>query len=202
MADAFGRALRGARCRLELAGGDVIDLPVARWHAAPDGFDELLLARCAGRTLDVGCGPGRLTATLDRRGVPALGIDVSPVAVALATARGAVAVRADVFAPVPAEGGWRHVLLADGNVGIGGDPAALLRRVAELLGPGGTALVELDPPGTGLRRERARLGRAEDWFPWARLGVDAIAAPAAEAGLLVGAGGQRGGRWFVELGRP
>ena len=29
------------------------------------------------------------------------------------------------------------VLLADGNIGIGGDPAALLRRVSELLAPQG-----------------------------------------------------------------
>jgi SAM-dependent methyltransferase len=200
----FDIALRGGRCVLELAGGELVELPSARWHGHPDSFDELLLARCAGPTLDVGCGPGRLTSALADRGVPALGIDVSPVAVELTRRRGAAAVCADVFGAVPDEGRWRHVLLADGNVGIGGDPAALLRRVADLLAPTGTALVEVDRPGTGLRRQNARLvrpGRPAGWFPWASLGVDAVAAPAAEAGLAVRGTENVAGRWFAELGR-
>ena len=96
----------------------------------------------------------------------------------------------DVFGRIPAEGRWRHVLLADGNVGIGGDPAALLRRVAALLADAGTALVELDPPGTGLRREAARLEAG--WFPWARLAVDAIDEPACAAGFRVSVDSRRG----------
>ena len=200
----FDPALRGARCVLELAGGELIDLPVARWHAEPDGFDELLLARCHGHTLDIGCGPGRLTSALGERGVPALGVDISPVAVELARLRGALALCADVFDRIPAEGRWRHVLLADGNVGIGGDPVVLLRRVAALLEPAGTALVELDRPGTGLRRDSARLlraGRSTAWFPWARVGTDAVAEPAAAAGLEVRATVGAAGRWFAELVR-
>ena len=192
----FDPALRGARCVLELAGGELIDLPVSRWHAEPDSFDELLLARCHGHTLDIGCGPGRLTS--------ALGVDISPVAVELARLRGALALCADVFDRIPAEGRWRHVLLADGNVGIGGDPVVLLRRVAALLEPTGTALVELDQPGTGLRRDSARLlraGQSTAWFPWARVGTDAVAEPAAAAGLVVRATVGAAGRWFAELVR-
>jgi SAM-dependent methyltransferase len=200
----FDVALRGGRCLLELAGGEMLELPSARWHARPDAFDERLLARCAGPTLDVGCGPGRLTSALADRGVPALGIDVSPVAVDLTRRRGAAALCADVFDDVPDAGRWRHVLLADGNVGIGGDPAALLRRVADLLSPIGTALVEVDGPGTGLRRQAARMvrpGGPTGWFPWARLAVDAVDAPAAEAGLLVRGTENADGRWFAELAR-
>jgi SAM-dependent methyltransferase len=197
----FDHALRGMHTALEL-GGHRMPLPVARWHAEPDPADELLLARCGGATLDVGCGPGRLTAALAGRGIPALGIDVSPVAVRLARARGASALRRDVFEPVPRAGHWRHVLVADGNVGIGGDPAALLRRVTALLAPGGTVLVELDPPGTGLVRGVARLVQphgASGAFPWARVGVEAIAGPAASAGLRLGWRARRVGRWFAEL---
>lgn len=204
MTGPFDRALRGGRCVLELSNGERIELPVARWHAEPDAFDNLLLARCTDRTLDVGCGPGRLTSALCTRGVPALGVDISPEAVRLTRRRGAMALRANVFDPIPAEGHWRHVLLADGNVGIGGDPTALLRRVAQLLAPDGTALVELDAPGTGLRRERARLAGADQstgWFPWARLGTDMIAGTAASAGLRVRYAVAHAGRWFVELGR-
>ncbi len=201
----FDRALRGERCVLELAGGDRIELPVARWHAAPDRFDELLLDRCTGHTLDVGCGPGRLASALVERGVPALGVDVSPVAVGLARQRGAAALCVDVFGRVPAEGRWQHVLLADGNVGIGGNPTVLLDRVAALLAPNGTALVELDPPGIGLRVDIARLSRSDEpsaWFPWARLAADAVGGPAAAAGMRVRATVGTAGRWFAELVRP
>ena len=196
----FDAALRGGpHCVLELTGGERIVMPVARWQADPDAADELLLARCLGPTLDIGCGPGRLTAALTSRGVPALGIDVSAVAVRMTRKRGAAALRRDVFDRLPAEGRWRHVLLADGNVGIGGDPRQLLRRAAELLDPGGSALVEVDPPGVGLCRRQARLGADTDWFPWARLGADAIEHQAATAGLSPCWQAERSGRWFVEL---
>jgi SAM-dependent methyltransferase len=195
----FDRALAGAVCVLELASGETIDLPVARWHALPDTFDDLLLSRCAGHTLDIGCGPGRLTTALTERGVPALGVDISALAVELTRLRGAPALCADVFGRIPAEGRWRHVLLADGNVGIGGDPTALLRRVAGLLAGDGTALVELDPPGTGLRTEAARLEAG--WFPWARLAIDAIDEPAVAAGFRVRTTSGMDGRWFAELVR-
>jgi SAM-dependent methyltransferase len=197
----FDGALRGSVCVLELAGGEVVELAVHRWHAEPDTFDELLLSHCTGYTLDVGCGPGRLTSALAQRGVPVLGVDISAVAVDLTRRRGAPALCADVFGRIPAEGRWRHVLLADGNVGIGGDPAALLRRVAGLLSPAGTALVELDRPGTGLRTETARLAAHTGWFPWARLGVDAIHEPAGDAGLSVRSTTTVGARWFAELAR-
>ncbi len=51
----------------------------------------------------------------------------------LARSCGALALHRDVFATVPGTGdGGRGSLLADGNIGIGGDPDALLSRVAEL----------------------------------------------------------------------
>jgi SAM-dependent methyltransferase len=195
----FDRALAGSVCVLEMASGETIDLPVARWHSLPDTFDDVLLDRCTGHTLDVGCGPGRLTTALVERGIPTLGVDISPIAVELTRLRGAPALCADVFGRIPAQGRWQHVVLADGNVGIGGDPTALLCRVAELLADTGTALVELDPPGTGLRREAARLEAG--WFPWARLAVDAVDEPAADAGFRVRATTGMDGRWFAELVR-
>lgn len=200
----FDSALRGARCVLELADGQRLEMPVGRWHARPGPFDELLLTRCTGPTLDIGCGPGRLTSALVERGVPTLGVDISNVAVELTRRRGAPALCVDVFGRIPGEGRWHHVLLADGNVGIGGDPAALLRRAANLLARSGTALVELDPPGTGLRVQAARVamhdGRTE-WFPWATVAVDVIDGLAGTADLRVRATTGIADRWFAELVR-
>ena len=73
----------------------------------------------------------------------ALGVDVVEEAVHLTRRRGAPAVVADVFEAVPEEGRWGTALLADGNVGISGDPTHLLRRVRELLRPEGRVVVEV-----------------------------------------------------------
>ncbi|GAB3445657.1 class I SAM-dependent methyltransferase [Actinophytocola sediminis] len=200
--DEFAPGLLGRPCWLELTSGERLALPTDRWRAAPADGDELLLAHCTGPTLDIGCGPGRLTAALLARGVPALGTDVSPVAVRLAVAAGARAVCRDVFAPQPGEGSWRHALLADGNIGIGGDPVRLLRRVRELLCTNGSALIEVDRPGGGVRHGQVRVttaGSGGGWFDWAWLAADAVAEVAAEAGLSTGWVREAGGRWFAEV---
>lgn len=197
----FDVALQGQSCWLELATGERVRLAADRWRAAPESSDEMLLAHCAGPTLDIGCGPGRLTRALADRGVPALGIDVSPVAVGLTLARGGAALRRDVFGQVPGTGRWHTVLLADGNIGIGGDPVRLLRRVRELLAPRGSALVEIEPPGSGVRNRPVRLNGRGDWFPWAWLGADAVADTAGKAGLRAEWLAEDGGRWFTELVR-
>ncbi|HET6501908.1 MAG TPA: class I SAM-dependent methyltransferase [Amycolatopsis sp.] len=199
----FEPGLLGRQISLELASGTRISLPVHRWRASRSRGDELLVRACTGPTVDLGCGPGRLTAALTERGVTALGIDVSPVAVELTRERGAAAACRDLFGPLPGEGRWRHALLADGNIGIGGDPAALLRRVGELLCPGGTALVEIDAPGTGLRQGQVRVaedgGTSEHWFAWAWLGVDAVRGAAHGSGLTPTWFAERAGRWFAAL---
>ncbi|MEN3280908.1 MAG: hypothetical protein V7607_2048, partial [Solirubrobacteraceae bacterium] len=177
-------------------------LPLDAWLGAAGAVDERVLARARGPVVDVGCGPGRHVHALARRGVLAVGVDVSPVAVALARRRGATVLEASIFDRLPGAGRWRTALLLDGNVGIGGRPDALLRRLVALLGPGGVVLVELDPPGTGTVRGRVRLedGRATSaWFAWARVGADAIAIPAGAAGLRVTERWQDDGRWFAAL---
>ncbi len=131
--------------------GRVAPLDVERWRAPAAGEDSLLLGRCRGATIDLGCGPGRLLEALALRGFPVLGVDVAPEAIAQCRRRGVSAMHADVFGALPGEGTWAHALLADGNLGIGGDPVALLRRSVELIAPAGSVLVELDStePGCG-----------------------------------------------------
>jgi SAM-dependent methyltransferase len=175
-----------------------------RWCGPADDVDRQLLARATGTVLDVGCGPGRLVAELARQGRPALGLDISPVALRLARQAGATVVRRSVFAPLHGEGLWGTVLLADGNIGIGGSPVTLLRRCRELLSPSGRVLVEIEGDGIGCRTTRVRLERgaeASEWFPWAHIGADAVATAADRAGLCVHEVWNAAGRCFATLRR-
>ncbi|HEX4107335.1 MAG TPA: class I SAM-dependent methyltransferase [Solirubrobacteraceae bacterium] len=165
----YGEALGGGELRAVTRDGRPLRVDLQRWLGAVTADEERLLDRARGPVLDVGCGPGRHLLALARRGVPALGLDLSSAAVQLARRRGAQAIEGSVFGPLPAVGGWGTVLLLDGNLGIGGDPGALLTRVRELLVAGGVALVELEP-GAGRGAFEARLehrGRGSDWFAWA-----------------------------------
>lgn len=200
MSGHFDTGLLGGMCVLELGNGRRLRLPAHRWAGNPAGGDELMLDRCTSPTLDIGCGPGRLTTALAQRGVVSLGIDVSDTAVRLTRERGGTAVRRDVFHRVPGEGRWRYALLADGNIGIGGDPVALLRRVFRLLAADGRALIELDPPGRRVYTERVRVNGGA-WFSWAWLGADAIGEVARAASLRVTWTATSHHRHFTELAR-
>jgi SAM-dependent methyltransferase len=189
----YDEGLRSPEVRISVRyqDGRHAPLDLDRWRGAVTRADESMLLRASGSVLDVGCGPGRLTAALAARGVDALGIDVAAAAVALTLDGGGRALQRSVFDPLPGTGGWGTALLADGNIGIGGNPVRLLRRIADLLTPDGQVLTELDPPGTGpavrlLARLETSCGRSGAWFGWAVVGVDALPAVAAEAGLSIG----------------
>ena len=185
-------------------GADVVPLPVHRWQEPPSPEELAVLARCTGPVLDVGCGPGRHVIALIKAGQGALGIDDSAAAVHTARRLGAPVVRASVFADVPAAGCWGTALLLDGNVGIGGDPVLLLRRIHALLSPAGTALVELDPPGVAPGRFHAWVehgGKTGPRFPWARVGPAQLRSVASRAGFDVGEMWQSASRWFAQLDR-
>jgi SAM-dependent methyltransferase len=152
----------------------------------------------------VGCGPGRHVAALNELGTPALGVDPSVEARAGAHGREVAVLLRSIFSPIPGEGRWPTALLLDGNVGIGGDPSALLRRLWELVRPGGTVIVETSPPGAGLESTTVRLernGHVGPWFPWAIVAADHIGAVAAAAGFTVGSVETVEGRWLARLAR-
>ena len=140
---------------LRTADGRALPLQVSRWCGPPDAADEELLRHCHGPVLDVGCGPGRLTVALTERGIPALGVDISGTAVARVRRAGATALHRSVFDPLPGEGRWATVLLADGNIGIGGQPA---RPAAAALRPAGGAR-RPDPCRSRARQRRRAADR-------------------------------------------
>ena len=201
LVELYSAALRGEHCRVVDAAEETV-LPVAVWRTAADRVDRAVLAHCAGPTLDVGCGPGRMTEQLTRSGRPALGIDLVPEAVAQTRERGAAALVRDVFEPVPGEGRWSSVLLADGNVGIGGDPRRLLARAASLLAPGGRVVADLAPPGGGVETRRLRLRTASaqsETFVWSTVAADAVGVVCAGLGLTVGLVERHEDRWCAVL---
>lgn len=187
--DAFDAAFSGHTCQLVREDGLMQPLATHLWRGDPSPADRLLFVEpCHGRTLDVGCGPGRLAGAIASRGIEVLGLDTSAEAVRLTRARGAMALRRDIFGPLHLGRRWSHVLLADGNVGLGGNPVRLLRRVRKLLDENGTVLVELAGGGVVSSTELVRL-RLEDAmtppFLWSVLSVDDVAQVGAEAGFLV-----------------
>jgi SAM-dependent methyltransferase len=200
--EVFASALRGDPCLVLDTDGARGLLPTDLWLRDADRVDEILLGLCDGPTVDIGCGPGRMAQALALRGRPVLGIDVVPEAVRLSLGRGVSALLRDVFEPVPGEGRWATALLADGNIGIGGDPVALLERVRQLIASNGRVVVELAPPGTGVvtrwMRIETEVGRS-DAFPWTLVGADAIDAVAGAAGLRVRSCRGFGDRWCAVL---
>jgi SAM-dependent methyltransferase len=189
--------------RLRTVDGGSVSTPA--WTQSADHVDALVLDRVAPPVLDIGCGPGRHVVALAARGVLTLGIDVTPAALALARANGAPVLERSIFARVPGARRWRTALLLDGNIGIGGDPAALLARTGELLIPGaGRVLVETAAPET---RAVARTVRLEvgaglgPWFELSVVGLDALPDVARRAGFVVDVSWNVGDRWFASLSR-
>jgi len=182
----------GQPCWISTADGSRSPLAIGRWLGgaastqADRSVDEALLERCLGPTVDVGCGPGRLTAALADRGVTSLGVDVSAAAVEMTRRRGGRAIHHDVFAPMPDATTWTHALLADGNIGIGGNPVRLLQRVRQLLRPLGHVVADVERHPCGVRREDRRWEThhaVSRWFPWVLVGADAVGALAEAAGF-------------------
>ncbi len=204
VADVYALALAAGApaLRARRPDGSAVRVAVHRWLGPSTAADESVLDRARPPVLDVGCGPGRHVLALARRRRLALGVDIAPGAVREARRRGAPAIEASIFQPIPGAGTWGCALLLDGNIGIGGEPRDLLARLRALLRPDGEVLVELAGPGVRAASERIRLELGDQRshaFDWAYVGVDAIEGPARGAGFAVAERWQCERRWFARL---
>lgn len=204
----YATALRSGGGMLRMIGHDGAPgapVELARFLAAADDADRSVLDRSVGAILDVGCGPGRMVRAAIVAGHLSLGVDVSEAAVAHAHEQGLPVLHCSVFDTIPREGEWGTALLLDGNIGIGGNPSALLARCAELVQPGGIVLVEAHDDPRRDRRFHATLidhdGRSSLPFPWYEIGVDGLGRCAAGTGLHVVESWSHAERTFVLLRR-
>jgi SAM-dependent methyltransferase len=169
-------------------GGYLATDPLDR--AALRLFAELVVDGGGGTVLDVGCGPGHVTAFLDEllrgRGAIAAGVDVSPAMVRVARAahprlRFGVG---DMTRRAAADASLGGVLLWYSLIHVPDAAArAVLDRAARALRPGGVLLVGFQA-GDEPRHVTSRAGHAVD-LRSRRRPVDRVAAWVREAGLVV-----------------
>lgn len=175
------------------------------WAGPITPADEEILRYALAPALDVGCGPARHSVALAERGIPSMGIDVAPPAVDEARRRGVPTLERGIFDRLPGSGRWGSVLLLDGNLGLAGDPEALLSRVCDLLRPRGRILLETAPAGSAATVDTVRLeldGAVGPWFEWAVVPTETALDVAEREGLAVRRTWCREDRCFVVLDLP
>lgn len=113
-------------------------------------YERAALAAVRGRVLDIGCGAGKHSLALKQRGHHVLPIDNSPGAVEVARLRGLEEVQLAGIEDVdPRFGNIDTILLMGNNFGLFSSrekSRVLLRRFAELTGPGARIVAESSDP--------------------------------------------------------
>jgi SAM-dependent methyltransferase len=166
----------------------------------PLGVAEIAAAVAgAGSVLDLGCGSGRLTVELARRGARATGIDTHAGRLRAARDRALAAglditfLAADMEAPLPFPDAGLGAVASRLSLMIVADPEASLREAARVVRPGGAVVTAVWAPiernvwfGEARAAAAAVLGsqRADFARPFGRIGdVDELVALHRRAGL-------------------
>ena len=159
-----------------------------------------MLDLCVGPTLDVGCGPGRMTQLLAERGDIVLGIDVVPEAIWQTRDRGVAAILRDVFEDVPAEGRWQTCCSPMATSASAATPCGCCAGSRSCSAPVAASSPTSRRPAPDCTRGRATNSRrpTSEPFPWSVVGADAIGELVA-AGALHGETLDVGDRWVGAL---
>lgn len=209
VADLLGAAMldyaagRAVPLWLRVASGRRLTHELATYFAPVNAHERALLDLVEGPVLDVGCGPARHARLLQARGLTAIGLDRSLLALGLARSLGLRRwVHADARAgPLPPV---RTALLLDGNLGLAGTPAGavqLLQRLATACGPGGCLIVGGRAPRH--RWLRSLVVRDEyrnlvgPWGRWLQASLPAVLDLAAPAGWRLRHAVTAGGRYWA-----
>jgi SAM-dependent methyltransferase len=103
--------------------------PIRRWPQPESAAMRLV----RGKVLDIGCGPGRVALHLQTRGFDVVGIDVSPLAIRVAKARGLRKARAMALDDIDARlGVFDTVVMFGNNFGLFESRAGAARRLRRL----------------------------------------------------------------------
>jgi ubiquinone/menaquinone biosynthesis C-methylase UbiE len=114
---------------------------------------EFLGPRPGERALDVACGPGIVTAALERAGLLAAGIDMTREMIREALPGGGRYVQGNVER-LPFPGGTFDVVLCRNSCHHFAEPGTVLREMVRVLRPGGRAVVEdMRAPEDPVKRE-------------------------------------------------
>ncbi len=121
-------------------------MPFREWPA----HERRAMEWAQGRVLDSGCGAGRHSLYLWKKGLQVTSIDISPLAVSVCRRRGLPDARVlDINQLDPASGPWDTVLLLGANLGLAGNATAgatLLARLAAATSEGAHIIAEsVDP---------------------------------------------------------
>jgi SAM-dependent methyltransferase len=165
---AGGRVPRPVIEVIERDDGLINGAPADHYLAEPSEWqphDHRALRLCQGHVLDVGCGAGRTSVELQRRGIAVTGLDVSPGAIEIARKRGlrdTVLNTVDGYARASAR--YDTFLLLGNNVGLLESrerAPVFLAALAALANPGARIYGTTDPVHLKYHernRARGRLG--------------------------------------------
>ena len=126
-----------------------------RWYFTPyeewDPHLQKSMEYVQGRTLDIGCGAGRVTLHLQQNGVDVIGIDHSPLAIRVCRERGVKDARLIPVTQVSANrlGLFDTIVMTGNNFGLVGNPKRaqwLLRRFYRMTTARGRILAETTDP--------------------------------------------------------
>jgi SAM-dependent methyltransferase len=144
------------------AGPELYFAPFQRWR----GHERGAMRWVRGRTLDVGCGAGRVVLHLQDRGMDVVGFDLSPLAIEVCRRRGATNVEVRSISHVGSDmGTFDTIVMLGGNFGLLGSRnrgRRLLRRLASMTNDGARLVAATrDPYVTDDEADLAYLRRNE-----------------------------------------